>query len=180
MNGGPRRRIGGLLAVSGVACLLLALSATAGRVAWKEAAKSGGVNVMTYTVDSLSFNAKGWSAHVSFRNVSHVSIRMSARREFEAVFFADPKTQTLTQAVGVAPATTFSSKLPTLLKPGASWTGTISGTGRLSTNQRIYARVVFGPFSGLPGTKTSVVWITDHSLTLGKATPAVGPTGPVI
>ena len=135
---------------------------------------------MTYTVDSLTFDAKGWSAHVSFRNISHVSIAMSVHRQFEAAFFADPKTENLTQAVGVAPATMFSSKLPTLLKPGASWTGTISGTGRLATNQRVYARVVFGPFSGLPGTTTSVVWITDHSLTLGKATTRVGPTGPII
>jgi hypothetical protein len=180
VNGGLRRQSGCLLAVLAVACLLVVSSATAGRVAWNEAAKSGGVKVMTYTVDSLTFGANGWSAHVSFRNVSHVSIGMSVRREFEAAFFADPKTETLTQAVGFAPATTFSSKLPTLLKPGASWTGTISGTGRLSTNQRIYARVVFGPFSGLPGTKTSVVWITDHSLTLGKAAVPVGPTGPVI
>ena len=167
----------GLLALAGVACLVVASAAGAQRVAWNEAAKSAGVDVMTYTVDSVTFDAKGWSAHVSFHNVSHATIGMSARREFGVAFFADPKSESLSNAVGFATATTFSSKLPTSLKPGDSWSGTIGGTGKLGTTQRIYARVVFGPFSGLPGTSTSVVWITDHSLTLGKAPT---PTGPVI
>jgi hypothetical protein len=169
-----------LLAVAAAAFLVVAGSAAAKRVTWNEAAKSGGAKVMTYTVDSLTFNAKGWSAHVSFHNVSQKTIGMSARREFGAAFFADPKSESLSRAVGFATATTFSSKLPTSLKPGDSWTGTISGTGKLTSNGRVYARVVFGPFSGLPGTTSAVVWITDHSMTLGKAAAPATPVGPVI
>ena len=180
MHGGFRSRITCLLAVAGVGCLVLASSAAAQHVGWNEAAKAGGVKVMTYTVDSLTFDSKGWSAHVSFHNVSHTTIRMSTRREFGAAFFADPKSENLSEAVGFATATTFSSKLPTVLKPGDSWTGTIGGTGKLTANQKVYARVVFGPFSNLPGTKSAVVWITDHSLTLAKAPAPAAPVGPVI
>jgi hypothetical protein len=170
-----------LTAVAGLALLALASAAGAQNVGWNEAAKSGGVKVMTYTVDTLTFSSTGWRAKVSFHNVSHVTIRMSTQREFGAAFFADPKTETLTNAIGFATATTFSSKLPTVLKPGDSWTGTISGTGTLTASGKVYARVVFGPFTNLPGTKSAVVWITDHSLTIGKAaTVPVAPSGPVI
>jgi hypothetical protein len=168
----------GLLAVGGAVCLVLASSGTAGRVDWNEAAKAKGINVMTYTVDSLTFDAKGWRAHVSLHNVSHVTVGVGVRREFGVAFFTDPKTQTLSQGSFVL-ATTLSPKPPTSLRPGDSWSGTIGGTGRLTTTQRVYARVVFGPFSGLPGTSAAVVWITDHAMTLGKGsrpqTPAPGP-----
>ena len=170
----------GLLAVVGAACLILAASATAGPVSWNESAKASGVNVMTYTVDSLTFDAKGWRAHVSLHNVSHVTVGVGARREFGVAFFTDPKTHTLSQG-SFAVATTFSTKPPTSLKPGDSWSGTIGGTGRLTTTMRVYVRVVFGPFSGLPGTTAAVDWITDHAMTLGKgSSPQTPATGPVI
>ena len=134
---------------------------------------------MTYTVDMLTFSPKGWSAHVSFRNISHATI--GVRSQFGISFFLDAKTETLSQQVGFAPATTFSTKLPTSLKPGDSWSGTIGGTGKVTTTGRIYARVVFGPFSGLPGTSSAVVWITDHAKALGKGPIQQAPvTGPVI
>jgi hypothetical protein len=164
----------------GAAGLALASSAAAAPVGWSEAAKSGGKNVMTYTVDSLTFDAKGWRAHVSFRNVSKTTIAMNPAREFGVALFADNKTEVLSRRVGFAVATSFSSKLPTSLKPGDSWTGTIGGTGRLTTSARLYARVVFGPFTGLPGTTSSVVWITDHFLPLGAGAIPVAPSGPVI
>jgi hypothetical protein len=173
-------RIGALAAIAGATCLVLAGSVSAAHVGWNEAAKSGGDKVMTYTVDSLTFDSKGWRAHVSFKNVSHLPIGLATQREFGAALFADNKTETLSQAIGFATATNFSTKLPTKLEPGDSWSGTISGTGNRTMTRRIYARVVFGPFSGLPGTTTAVVWITDHALALGKAPVEVVPKGPVI
>jgi hypothetical protein len=173
--------LGATAVVALVSSFALAGSASAGRVAWNEAAKAEGKNVMTYKVDTLTFGKTGWQAHISFHNVSHTTIGMSPKREFGAAFFTDPKTETLSGAVGFASATMFSSKLPTSLKPGDSWTGTIGGRGTLSTKQKIYVRVVFGPFSHLPGTTTEVVWITDHSMTLGATQPVVTPpAGPVI
>jgi hypothetical protein len=43
----------------------------------------------------------------------------------------------------------------------------------------VWARVIFGPFVGMPGEDHSVVWITDHATTvdIGSSTPppVVGP-----
>ena len=53
------------------------------------------------------------------------------------------------------------------LKPGATWTGMISGTGQLAASRpSLYARVVFGPLTGVAGQTAPVYWITDHSKTL--------------
>jgi hypothetical protein len=57
------------------------------------------------------------------------------------------------------------------------------GTGRLTSTQRLYARVVFGPFSGIPGQGRPIIWITDHMTTVGKGSPAPAEppvAGPVI
>ena len=37
-----------------------------------------------------------------------------------------------------------------------------------------------GPFTGLPGESTSVVWITDHATTIGSGSVVAPATGPVI
>jgi hypothetical protein len=174
------RRIGLLLAVAAATGLLLAAAGQAQRVNWHETLKQGKANVMTYSVDSITFGDQGWSAHVTFKNVSKSTIGVGT--EFGVAFYRDTKTYVLSQAA-VAPATTFSKKLPTSLKPGASWSGTIGGAGKLTSSQKVYARVVFGPFSGIPGQGQPIVWITDHMKTLGKGTPAPAEppvAGPVI
>ena len=134
---------------------------------------------MTYTVDSLTIGAKSWSAHISVKNVSQATI--AVRSGFGVAFYTDPKTTSLSRIAGFGPATKFSTKLPTSLKPGGSWTGTIGGVGRVATSQKIYARIVFGPFTGVPGRSSAMVWITDHALAVGKApSPAkTPPAGPV-
>jgi len=157
-------------------------AAAAGTVRWNETATIDGARVMTYHVDSISIRSTGWSARVSFRNISNRTIQVGS--EFGVAFYADPKAEDLTEAVGFASATKFSTPTPTTMKPGASWTGIISGTGNLSTSGTFYARVVFGPFTGLPGESTSIVWITDHKTTVrgsgGAAPPPPPPVGPVI
>ena len=54
--------------------------------------------------------------------------------------------------------------------------------GSLNTNARVYARVIFGPFTGFPGQRSAVVWITDHARAIGTVTvpPATTVPGPVI
>ncbi len=175
-------RLRGLLAAAGATCLLLAPAAAAGSAAWNETAKVGGVSIMTYTVDSLTVGPKSWTAHVSFRNVSKKTIGVG--NQFGVAFFPDATTEVPANAVGFAPATTFSTKLPKSLKPGASWSGVIGGTGTLTRSQKLWARVVFGPFTGLSTkTSSSMVWITDHAKALaGSLAPSQTPaaTGPVI
>ena len=172
---GPR----GLLAAAGAVCLLLAPAAAATSSGWNETAKSGGTSIMTYTVDSFTFGSKGWQAHVTFRNLSKATITVG--RGFGVAFFGDAHTEDTARAVGFAIASTFSTKLPKSLRPGASWTGVIGGTGSLTRSQKVWARVVFGPFTGLPGIGTSMVWITDHAKVLsGPLSLAPVVTGPVI
>ncbi|MBV8480266.1 MAG: hypothetical protein JOY72_08175 [Actinobacteria bacterium] len=160
-------------------CLVVPAAANAGRVGWNETAKVAGKRVMTYRVDTLSVGSGSWTAHVSFKNISSKTIKVGS--QFGLAFYLDPKAEDLTAAVGFAQATKFSTPTPTTLKPGESWTGEIGGSGSLSSGLHVYARVVFGPFTGVPGESSSIVWITDHRTTVDtntKAPPTA--TGPVI
>ena len=133
---------------------------------------------MSYRVDSLSLGKSSWSARVSFRNLSQRTITVG---DGFGLGFWSTRTETdLADAVAFATATTFSSKPPTKLKPGASWTGTIGGKGQLTTRNRIYARVVFGPFRDFPGQPSQVVWITDHTKAFGSVGADTDGPGPVI
>ena len=164
-------RMRALLTVAGATCLVLAPAAAATSSGWNEGAKVGGRSVMTYTVDSLTFGTKGWQAHVSFRNLSKATIAVGTG--FGVAFFGDARTVDTTKAVGFAVASTFSTKLPKSLKPGASWTGVIGGVGSLTRSQTVWARLIFGPFTGLPGIGGRMVWITDHAKMLtGPLSPA--------
>ena len=166
--------------IAAAVCLLAPAAATAGRVGWNETAKVGGARVMSYRVDSLSVRKNSWSARVSFKNLSRRTIQVGS--QFGVAFYVDPKAEDLSLAVGFAAATKFSSPTPTVLKPGDSWTGVLSGSGKFTASGRVYARVVFGPFTGMPGEISSVVWITDHSttVTLGPGAAAPPATGPII
>jgi hypothetical protein len=166
------------LAIGAVAavCLLTAPVAAAEKLGWNEKAKFEGKPVMSYTVTSLTFDKTGWSAKVSMRNLSKRTIKVG--NEFGVGFWTNGKATDLTQAVGLATATKFSTRPPTSLKPGQSWSGTIGGDGKLNRQNVIYARVIFGPFADFPGQSAPVVWITDHSTALGaKATTK--PTAPI-
>ena len=159
--------MGGLLRTliaAAVVCLVAAGSSAATAVHWNETATIDHAHVMRYTVDSLTVGKTSWSAQVSFRNESKATLKVG--EQFGLAFYSDRSTQALTKAVGRAYATEASSPVPKTLKPGASWSGTIGGTGKLDLTGTVYARVIFGPFTGLPGEKTPVVWITNHELPL--------------
>lgn len=148
---------------------------------WKETAKDGKVPVLSFHVTSLTIGKTGWSAHVSFGNLSKKTVKVG--NQFGVAFFENAKSEDLSTAAALAPATSFSPARPVALKPGVTWTGVISGTGRLSGSRpSLYARVVFGPLTGVAGQSAPVWWITDHSKVLAPAgnetTPA--PSGPQI
>src|SRR5262245_15477884 len=162
-----------------VAWLVAAPAAGAERLGWNEKAKYAGKPVMSYRVVSLTFGERGWNAHVSFRNLSSRTIRVG--NEFGVGFWTSRKATSLQEVAGIASATTFSSKVPAVLKPGQSWTGVIGGRGQLNSRGRVYARVIFGPFTGFPGQRSAVWWITDHARALGSGPPTTTTVpGPVI
>ena len=77
---------------------------------------------------------------------------------------------------GIRQATAYRPALPSVLRPGATWRGTISAPGALAGG--LWVRISFGPFVSLsnppPGTDSPVVWFTDHAyrLTEVAAEPA--------
>ncbi len=158
------------LVVAGV--LLGAGGVSAATVHWNETAKNGTAPVMGFTVGSLTFTSNGWSAQVSFKNLSTKTIEIG--NNFGAAIFSDHTSTDLNRTVGFALAQTFSPARPTKLAPGASWTGKIGGTGHLNASSAVrYARVVFGPLVGMPGQSKPVFWVTDHWL------PLVPPPNPL-
>jgi hypothetical protein len=161
-----------------VACLAAAPVSSADRLGWNENAKYKGKSVMSYQVASLTVTASSWSARVSFHNLSRKTIRVG--NEFGLGFWSNDTATGLTQAIGFATATKFSSRPPAVLKPGGSWSGVIGGSGQLAGGTRVYARVVFGPFNGFPGQSAAVVWITDHAKPMGTNAKDSGGVGPVI
>jgi hypothetical protein len=173
-------RLGGALGASlAVAALFAAPASSSSGVNWKETAKDGKVSVLSFHVTSLTIGTTGWSAHVSFGNLSKQTVKVGD--QFGVAFFEDATSEDLSQAAALAPATTFSPARPTELKPGATWTGVISGTGTLAASRpSLYARVVFGPLSGVAGQTAPVYWITDHSKLLppsGGGSSGVIPGG---
>jgi hypothetical protein len=153
------------LGAGAAAAALLVPAASAAKVNWNENAKDGKVPVMNFQIESFTFTARSWSAHVSVKNLSKTTIKIG--NEFGAAIYSDDHTTNLDDVIGFATADSFEPARPTELKPGASWSGVISGTGTLKSSQSArYARVVFGPLTGLPGQSKPVFWVTDHWLTL--------------
>jgi hypothetical protein len=152
---------------------LLVVPAASGQyLGWNETATIDHTKAMRYRVQSLTLTKSTWKASISFQNLTKQPLGVA--RGFGIAFYADPKTQALAKAVGFLPVNRYSKPLPKTLAPGATWTGVVSGIGSLTTTQVVYARVIFGPFTGLPSEKTAQVWITNHNLPVGQ------PSGPVI
>jgi hypothetical protein len=166
-----------LLGVAAALCLALAPAAGAERLGWKETAKVAGAPVMVYRVDSLTFGSASWSARVSMQNISKKTIKVG--NSFGVAFWTDPKSEKLDAAFLFGRVSKYSTKLPSSLKPGASWSSVITGMGKPPTTRTLYARIIFGPFSPFPGHAGPVVWITDHAKKIG-ATSGQNVPGTVI
>jgi hypothetical protein len=171
-------RVRPLLALIGAVFLFAVPAALAADVSWTETARINHVATMRYKVESLTIAKTSWSARISFTNLSQKPITVGS--QFGLSFYADRKTESLSHALGFALATKFSSALPTVLKPGATWSGVISGSGSLAADGQVYARVVFGPFKGMPGETRAVDWITDHATAVGSGSHKPADPGPVI
>jgi hypothetical protein len=156
---------------------LLAVPAFAAKpLNWNETFKNVDGKVLNFRVTSITVTPTGWTARISFTNLSRQTVHVG--NEFGLAFFVNATTTKPVRATALLQATEFSPKRPSALKPGATWAGTIGGTGQLDTTATSgHARILFGPFAGVPGQKTETYWITDHQ-TLIPA-PAPIPSGPV-
>ncbi len=172
-----RRYLGTALCATVAAGLLAAPALAAKPLNWNETFKDADGKVLNFRVMSLTVTQTGWTAHVSFANLSKQTIHVG--NEFGIAFFANAKTTDPIRATALGQATSFSPNRPTVLKPGARWTGTIGGTGQLETTATSgYTRILFGPFTGVPGHKGATYWITDHETRILPAPPE--STAPVV
>jgi hypothetical protein len=152
-------------AVLAVCLAAPALATPSTHVNWKETWKVQGVPVLSFAVSSISIGKTTWTARVSFHNLLHTALGMPSN-SFGIAFYPSAKLTPTTQPVAFGIAKSFSNGRPTRLAPGGSWTGVISGPGRPKITGKTWARIVFGPFAGLPGKQRLALWITDHSLVL--------------
>ena len=162
-----------------VLTVVLAAPALGGtRVGWNETAKAAGVPVMSFQVATLSVGKTSWSARISFHNLSHGTVRVGS--SFGLAFFHSGKLTPATKPEAFGRANKYSHALPAHLVPGASWTGVITGAGRPRITGKTWSRVVFGPFTGVPGASQTFIWVTDDSLPLVFGSKSGGSGGFVI
>jgi hypothetical protein len=162
----------------GAAPLAPALGET--QLGWSEHATVKGNDVLEFEVKSLTIDKAGWSAHVSFRNMSDQTVGVG--NIFGLSFYKGAELTPTTRVDAFGHASRFTPAKPTSLAPGESWSGVIEGTGhpKPALSGTVHARVLFGPFYGVPGFPNKpFFWITDHSRTV-DLTKQKGPIGLVI
>ena len=142
---------------------------------------------LVFGVRSFSVTSTGWAADISVENRSDVGWevgdqRLEAGLQFGVMLFPDDDLQALEgrnrrgDLPGIRQATSYRPALPSVLRPGSTWRGTISAPGALAGG--LWVRISFGPFVSVSappaGAASPVVWFTDHAyrLTEVAAEPA--------
>ena len=154
-----------------------AAAAPSSGVNWKETWKVNGVPVLSFKVTSVTVGKTKWTARISFRNLLHRTVTIP-RNSFGIAFYGSAKLTAKTPPVAYGIAKTFSKPRPTRLAAGDSWSGVISGLGRPAITGKAWVRIVFGPFSGVPGTSNLSLWVTDHALVLTFGSKSITPSKP--
>jgi hypothetical protein len=142
---------------------------------WKEAFGPSDEQLV-FSVYSLHVLPGGWRARVGLENGTSVSYEVGGPSltldpSFGLMLFSSGEVAELEEQnangtlPSVRPAVRFQPSLPTILEPGASWSGTISAPGALVADS--WVRVVFGALVsvGKPPEDVAehVVWITDSA-----------------
>jgi hypothetical protein len=145
---------------------------------WRESYGSA-TERLVFSVRSLEVVRDGWRARLSLENGTSVSYEVGDPREaldraFGVMLFSKGDLETLEdlnadgKLPAVRPATRYEPRLPRVLEPGASWTGTISAPGALVAGS--WVRVAFGALTsvGQPPDPLAerVAWITDRAYRL--------------
>ena len=131
---------------------------------------------LVFGVESFTVTEDGWRAEISVQNRSDVSwemntARLEANLEYGVRLFPTDDQDELDRRTqqqdlpALRPATSYAPAPPEILRPGATWRGTISALGALAGG--LWVRVSFGPFvsEGDPpsGVPSSFGWNTDHA-----------------
>lgn len=148
---------------------------------WRERYPSA-TPALVFGVSRFTVTQEGWSAEISVENTSSVSWtvgdpRDAAQRQFGVLLFPNNDLDELERrsrdgdVPAVRAATSYSPALPTGLRPGETWKGTIAAPGALAGG--LWVRLSFGPFASVgdppPGAKkTPFVWFTDHAYRLDQ------------
>jgi hypothetical protein len=140
---------------------------------WNESHPSAEGDRLVFQVAALEVTTAGWSAAVSVVNRTPYDFQIDtgpADYAFGLMLF---KTDDLGEVKAaneqgqlppVRKATRIEPEPPHILRPGVTWTTTLSAPGALPNGR--WVRVVFGTFRGLgdaPSEFQRVVWFTDHT-----------------
>ena len=140
---------------------------------WSENHVAAGTGQLVFAVTSLAVTADGWSADVAVTNRTGYRFEVDtgpAGYGFGLMLLptGDQKTVEELNREGLLPAIrrarTIEPPPPAMLRPGATWRGTLAAPGSLADGS--WVRVVFGTFRGqgdVPEEFVRVVWFTDHS-----------------
>lgn len=164
-----------LLPVVATACVVaiaVAPAASAQRITlgWVETTSpSFGYPAMTFKVEYVVLTAKAWAVRATVVNRSARVIRITAP-EVDCVMNAltrrcDPQGPPVF-GFGLLPGPDLSRtyakpKIPPLLRPGKSWTGTFGGPGKL--RRGTLTSVTFGYFRTQGVSKRAFSWTSQHS-----------------
>jgi hypothetical protein len=134
---------------------------------------------LVFGVHSFRVTRAGWAADISIANRADVGwevgdARLEAGLQFGVMLFPDNDLKKLEDRnrrgdlPGIRQATSYLPALPSVLRPGSTWRGTISAPGALAGG--LWVRISFGPFVSVSsppaGAASPVVWFTDHAYQL--------------
>ena len=122
---------------------------------------------LVFGVSPFTVTREGWRAEISVENTSSVAWtvgdpRDAAQRQFGVLLFPNDDLDELERrnrdgdVPAIRAATSYSPALPTGLRPGETWKGTIAAPGALAGG--LWVRISFGPFASVgdppPGADT--------------------------
>lgn len=152
-------RMRALFAITAAALILApAASARTFQLGWNERFEVAGQPVMSFKVASLTISKSGWSARVSFRNLTAKPVLIRNR------FALLHARQRSTRAFGRLAARSLRPRMPSRLAPRSAWSGTLSGKGAAAL-RGVFVRVHFDEFVGhLRLGRARFGWVTDHAV----------------
>ena len=143
---------------------------------WKESHPAPVGSRLVFQVGAFEVTTEGWSTAVSVTNRTTYDFDVDSGPTdygFGLMLFATGDLKEVEQAnqEGRLPAerraTRIEPRPPPVLRPGVTWSGTLSAPGSLPDGA--WVRVVFGTFRGrgdVPAEFQTVVWFTDHAYQL--------------
>ena len=140
---------------------------------WTESHPAGVGTRLVFEVAALEVTTEGWSAAVSVANRTEYDFEVDTGPgdySFGLMLFATGDLKEVEDAnregrlPPVRRATRIEPAPPQVLRPGSTWSATLSAPGSLPDGS--WVRVVFGAFLGMgdvPVEFRRVVWFTDHA-----------------